>query len=47
LVEDEGAASEGRGSYTYDALLEAVADALHSITAQDAASYFGACGYLA
>jgi hypothetical protein len=26
---------------TYDALLEAVADALHAITAQDAASHFG------
>ena len=32
---------------TYDALLEAVADALYAITAQDAASYFGAGGYLA
>jgi transposase len=32
---------------TYDALLEAVTDALRAITEQDAASYFGACGYLA
>ena len=32
---------------TYDALLQAVADALRAITEQDATSYFGACGYLA
>jgi transposase len=31
---------------TYDALLEAVTDALRAITEQDAVSYFGACGYL-
>jgi transposase len=32
---------------TYDALLEAVTNALRAITEQDAASYLGACGYLA
>jgi transposase len=32
---------------SYDALLQAVADALHAITPQDAAAYFSDCGYLA
>lgn len=31
---------------TYEALLEAVADALHAVTTRDARGWFGLCGYV-